>query len=439
MKRQFGLFSFSLFLMAIIIFQSCTKLERIDPTCPTIGSLNPDAARVDDIVTITGNDFVVGKPGLYTVTIDGTTVPVTEVPDANTMKFKVPLGKSGPLKVNLTISPHCSSNTLNFTYHYTPLRVEKLTGTPMSTSCPNVSANCLASPIGIDLDNQGNLIVADKDNFVIRKINVSTGAIEASYGTFKPMTLNCDAATIPNSTTATLNYPYDVDVDPSGDIYFVEEFNRTLRVLRPGNTPDVTPVFLVGGSCSGASGTCASSAMSAPYGLSKDNNSICYIDNGNIKMMDLAGSSCSNVTSVLSHGPNQYFRGIELSNARPGQGPVFIADELEKNIKMSNLQGTATVLQTEPTGSFTLNQPVALTLDSKGNIFIADKGADRIFVLYTNGDLDVLAGTSEGYADNIDALQAKFKNPAGLALNEEAGILYVADTGNNLIRKVTFK
>src|SRR6185295_13718248 len=107
-------------------------------------------------------------------------------------------------------------------------------------------------------------------------------------------TLTCDAATIPNSTTAILNYPYDVDVDPSGDIYFVEEFNRTLRVLRPGNTPSATPVFLVGGSCSGLPGTCASDAMSAPYGLSKDNNKICYIDNGNIKMMDLAGSSCNN-------------------------------------------------------------------------------------------------------------------------------------------------
>jgi sugar lactone lactonase YvrE len=84
----------------------------------------------------------------------------------------------------------------------------------------------------------------------------------------------------------------------------------------------------------------------------------------------------------------------------------------------------------------TLADPFGVAVDAEGAVYITDAGeSNRIQKLAPDGTITTLAGASEGFADGADA-QASFHTPSGLAI-DVAGNLYVADTGNNRIRKVT--
>jgi sugar lactone lactonase YvrE len=80
--------------------------------------------------------------------------------------------------------------------------------------------------------------------------------------------------------------------------------------------------------------------------------------------------------------------------------------------------------------------PFGVAVDKQGNVFIADAGAsNRIRKVTAQGAVATIAGGAEGFADGA-GMSANFNTPSGLAL-DRAGNLYVADTGNNRIRKVT--
>ncbi len=84
------------------------------------------------------------------------------------------------------------------------------------------------------------------------------------------------------------------------------------------------------------------------------------------------------------------------------------------------------------------SDPFGIVVDASGVLYVADAGDNnRIRKIAPDGTVSTLAGGNEGYADGI-GVQAAFHTPSGLAL-DKAGNLYVADTGNNAIRKVTPK
>jgi sugar lactone lactonase YvrE len=80
--------------------------------------------------------------------------------------------------------------------------------------------------------------------------------------------------------------------------------------------------------------------------------------------------------------------------------------------------------------------PYGVAIDGKGNIYVADGGdGNRIRRIAPDGAVTTVAGGAEGYADGPGA-KARFNTPSGLAIDSQ-GNLYVADTGNHAIRKIT--
>ena len=82
-----------------------------------------------------------------------------------------------------------------------------------------------------------------------------------------------------------------------------------------------------------------------------------------------------------------------------------------------------------------LSDPFGVAVGRDGTIYLSDAGdAQRIRRLSPDGDVSTLAGGERGYSDGVGAA-ARFNTPSGIAL-DGAGVLYVADTGNNAIRRI---
>ena len=133
-------------------------------------------------------------------------------------------------------------------------------------------------------------------------------------------------------------------------------------------------------------------------------------------------------------------------------GNVFLADEAFSNNRVRKITGStgviSTVAGTGSTGysgdggsalSADINAPYGLTTDSSGNLYIADTGNHRLrMVAVSTGVISTIAGTgSAGYSgDGSAATSAKLNGPAGIAM-DTSGNFYISDANNHRIRKIT--
>jgi sugar lactone lactonase YvrE len=133
-----------------------------------------------------------------------------------------------------------------------------------------------------------------------------------------------------------------------------------------------------------------------------------------------------------------------LSVATDPSGTVFVADSFNHKIRKIANDGTVTTLagsgvigSADGAGqSASFNYPTGIATDARGNIYVADSGNFKVRVVSPAGNVTSLAGS--GSIGSVDATgtSASFSNLGGLAL-DAAGNVYVADTGNNTIRKIT--
>jgi sugar lactone lactonase YvrE len=133
--------------------------------------------------------------------------------------------------------------------------------------------------------------------------------------------------------------------------------------------------------------------------------------------------------------------------ARDGFGNLFIADTYNNVIRKVDTNGLTTIVAGNASTGYSgdggaatnaqFNLPVALIVDTTGNLLIADSGNNRIRKVATNGIISTVAGngTSGFSGDNGFATAAEISNPSGLCL-DAAGNLFIADTYNFVIRKV---
>ena len=186
-----------------------------------------------------------------------------------------------------------------------------------------------------------------------------------------------------------------------------------------------------------------------PFGMALDlNNSLYVADSQNhvIRKISTDGtvSTYAGIVGVRGNSSNVSRFNSPNSVAVDANGIVYVSDTGNSMIKKISLDGQVSILAGMKVGkkdgigiAAELNLCSGIAINSKGIIFIADNTNHAIRKLLPNGNLTTLAGnlTHPGSSDGFGAA-ASFRFPFGIALDSEDNI-YVADTDNHLIRKIT--
>ena len=305
----------------------------------------------------------------------------------------------------------------------------------------------LRSPWGVALDGAGNLYIADSSNHRIRKVDtvgvITTVAGDGTRG------FGGDGGP---ATAAQLYVPSGVAVDGAGNLYIADRGNRRIRKVDSAGV--ISTVAGDGTRGYGGDGGPATAAqLNAPAGVAPDGAGNLYIadrDNHRIRKVDPAGV----ISTVAGDGTLGYGgdgspataaqlaspRGVALDEA----GNLYIADTFNYRIRKVDAAGVITTVAGDGTLGFggdgspataaQLNQPIGVAPDGAGNLYIADWGNNRIRKVDSAGVISTVAGGGP-VGDGGAAVAAQLDSPRGVA-PDGAGNLYIADSGNHRIRKV---
>ncbi|HKY04771.1 MAG TPA: NHL repeat-containing protein, partial [Blastocatellia bacterium] len=191
-------------------------------------------------------------------------------------------------------------------------------------------------------------------------------------------------------------------------------------------------------------------SFSDPFGVAVDKLGNVFVadggDGNRIRRITPAGTvdTIAGSEEGFADGPAKEARFNTPSGlAIDKSGNIIIADTSNNRIRkidargrVSTLAGSgAAGLQDGPAGEAEFDGPLAVSVDDDGNVFVADTYNDAIRVISEDGMVRTLAGGVAGYVDGL-AVDALFDTPSGIAVDEE-GSIFVADTGNDVIRKIT--
>ena len=308
---------------------------------------------------------------------------------------------------------------------------------------PATSAQ-LFGPAAVAVDSAGDLYIADTFNQRIRKVSNGVIATVAGNGA---QWFGGDGGP---ATSAELWYPSGVAVDSAGNLYIADTFNHRIRKISNG-------VITTAAGCGpslGDNGPATSAQVINPGGVAVDSAGYLYIadsghnrirrvSNGIITTMAGIGTCCFSgdngpPASAQVYGP----KGVAVDSA----GSLYIADSLNNRIRKVSNGVTTTVAgngtqgfsgDNGPATSAQLNSPAGVAVDSAGNLYIADTWNNLIRKV-SGGVITTLAGNgASGFGgDNGPATSAQLANPVGVAVDSD-GDLYLADNWNHRVRKVS--
>ncbi|MFP5236427.1 MAG: Ig-like domain repeat protein [Acidobacteriota bacterium] len=253
----------------------------------------------------------------------------------------------------------------------------------------------LAQPGGLAFDSAGNLYIADTDHEIIRKVNLA-GIITTVAGNGAQGFSGDGGA----ATSATLDSPVGVAVDASNNIYIADTHNQRIRMVAAssGIIGTIAGTGVAGFSGDGSAATAAE--LDLPTAIAVDSKGNVFIaDTNNNRIREISGGKISTVAGDGS----QTFSG--------DGGPATAAG---------------------------LDSPDGVAVDSAFNLYIGDTHNQRVrMVAAATGIITTIAGTgSKTFTGDGTATSSALARPRGVAV-DSTGTVYVADSDNNRIRKIT--
>lgn len=251
------------------------------------------------------------------------------------------------------------------------------------------SAALFSYPIGLAVDASGTVYVADYGNHVIRKIT-SEGVVTTFAGTPSQSGGYADGA------AALFSSPSGITVDGAGNLYVADSINHLIRKITPeGNVTTVAGIQGVSGSLDG---TGVNASFYRPWGITRDTN-------GNLYVTD------------------QYNNMIRMIS------PAGVVTTLAGATDFGGLDGVGSAAR--------FSTPMGISIDQNGSLYVVEFNNSAI------RKIDIATGTVTSFAGDILAsgyvdatgIAARFRYSQGVAVDSK-GVIYVADTYNNMIRKI---
>jgi uncharacterized protein (TIGR03437 family) len=313
------------------------------------------------------------------------------------------------------------------------------------------SAAALNHSKGIAVDAAGNVYIADVDNSRVRQVT-PTGMINTVAGNgFRGASGDGGSA-----TSASFSDISAVTIDPYGNLYVADSSNRRIRKVTPNGI--VTTIAGTGvEGFSGEGGPAASAMLGRPEALAVDAlGNLYFADSTNQRVRRIGVNGV--ITTVAGNGVDGFSGdggsavsaslGFPLGVAFDNAGNLYVADGDNNRIRRIAPGGIISTVAGNGHGGFSgdggpataasLNIPSDVAVDSAGNLYIADAGDNRVRKVDTAGIITTVAGTgTDGYSgDGGPSTQAMLNYPWGLAV-DGAGTVYISDRVNSRVRIIS--
>ncbi len=321
-------------------------------------------------------------------------------------------------------------------------QVTTVAGTTTPGSANGVgSAASFDFPFGAAVDASGYLYVADRSNNMIRKISPA-GVVTTLAGS--GATGSADGT----GSAASFNTPVGMAVDGNGNVYVAETVGNVVRKISPAG---VVTTLAGSGASGYADGTGSAASFHTPAGLAVDAAGNLYLaDSGNhmIRRISPAGVVTTLAGSAASGHADGTGSAASFKNpaavAVDAGGNLYVADMGNHMIRKVSPAGAVTTLAGSTASGFadgtgsaaSFNGPYGIAVDAIGHVYVADTFNSAIRRISPAGVVTTLAGSpTSGQADGTGSA-ASFRNPTAVAV-DAGGSVYVSDANNNMVRKIT--
>jgi uncharacterized protein (TIGR03437 family) len=296
-------------------------------------------------------------------------------------------------------------------------------------------------PQAVALDSKGNLYIADTANQRIRMISVA-GIITTVAGT-GTLGYSGDKSA---ATAATFSSPSGLGLDSKDNLYIADTGNNVIRKITGTTITTVAGIGGQGPGYGGDLGPATSANLSGPTAVALDSQGNLFIaDNGNslIRKVDTTGF----INSYLGSGATNQRLTAPNGLWFDASGALYIADSGNQRVAryaaptLSHFARNLTPGFSGDGGQADraqLNKPSGIAIDAAGSVYVADTNNSRIRKITADGTISTIAGKGGGAysGDGGDATSAALNFPRSIAVSSN-GTVYIADTNNHVIRVLT--
>jgi sugar lactone lactonase YvrE len=286
------------------------------------------------------------------------------------------------------------------------------------------------NPYSITKDSKGNFFVTDNLNQTIRKITPQ-GVVTTFAGTAGQVG-DADGT----GSAARFRNPTGICIDASDNLYVTEFNGNRVRKITPEGV-----VTVYAGSTTAQEGSTDATGTTARFrglmGITIDPQGNLYVaDNNNLRVRKI---TTNRVVTTLTTDIS--IRGIYFSP----QGELFTCDNQINKINLTTgvatpfAGSTANMINSFADGQgleARFNAAVGMSMDTDGNLYVADGNNSRVRKITPSGLVSTLAGSgTEGSTDGAIAT-ATFRGPVGIFVDRPSNTIYVTDISNDNIRKI---
>lgn len=310
-------------------------------------------------------------------------------------------------------------------------------------------------PFSVALDGAGNIFIADRSNHRVRRVDAISGVITTVAGTGAGGYSGDGGLAV----SAALNFPWGIDVDDAGNLLVADTSNHRIRHVDAASGIITTVAGNGVGGFSGDGGSAAGAQLREPRGVSWDSSGDVYIaDTGNNRIRKVDRST--NLISTVAGSAQAGFAGdggpatsaslLGVNDVTLGQdGDFYIASA--SNSRVRRVDGSTGIIETIAGNGETsfggdgglarnaqFHGPHAISHDGDGNLYVAGGATRRVRRIdRTTAQVSTVAGDGSGgfSGDGGPATQAGFGTIEGVAV-DDSGNIFIADQSNHRIRRV---